>query len=896
VVLPYLKNKRDKTFLDHWLVGDDLGRYLQPWSYERLNVVERILLAQRIQGEAPHTARHVTDRYHLLPPNIERFNRLFKTAIRGRALETADDFGLEKAKQQLTREAHDRAQLGELKSRAEALRAGMAPAEETAAAPAPAAPPASKRKPAVRKKADKLAKLAEKAERDEARPAKEAPPPAPAEAGQAGADFFGYADGARRRRAARQFYRKLDKTKEWVENNYYHLPLEKQDADLVTVNAFWRDYAQHDGDGAFYSPHLAEASRSFTEMMFALAVLDLPFEAAEHQSAIGNPKFTLTPGSPMVVYYKEISEAPRAEEKTPILVSENFFRHGDRYRHEGNERFEKYVTEEFLIHTVYGGHVVITNPSSARQKLDVLVQIPQGALPVQSGQETRSFHIDLEPYHTHTFEYYFYFPAAGDYPHYPVHVAKNEKLVGSAEPFAFHVVEQATQIDRTSWDYISQNGTEDEVIAFLKDNNLGRVDLGKIAWRMRDKDFFIQVTDLLRQRHVYADVLWSYGVYHNALPPARQYLKHRDSFIAHCGAYIDTPLLTIDPVERRAYQHREYWPLINARAHRLGKTRKILNDRFHGQYMHLMNILAYRPELDAHDLMSVTAYMLLQDRVAEALDFFGRVDPDELPTGLQHDYFGAYLAMYTEDLGKARTIAEGYADYPVDRWRQLFGTVVAQLDEIEGKGVQVVDEEDRTQKQTKLAATEPTFDFQVEARRITLHYQNLKQCTVRYYRMDIELLFSRNPFVQEYGGQFAYIRPNATQTIELDPEQTARTFELPDQFHSSNVMVEIAAAGEKKSQAYYANTLALQVAENYGQVRVAHEESGKPLAKVYVKAYARMNNGRVRFYKDGYTDLRGRFDYASLNTDELAGVRTFSLLVLSDDHGATVREAAPPKR
>jgi 5-hydroxyisourate hydrolase-like protein (transthyretin family) len=99
-----------------------------------------------------------------------------------------------------------------------------------------------------------------------------------------------------------------------------------------------------------------------------------------------------------------------------------------------------------------------------------------------------------------------------------------------------------------------------------------------------------------------------------------------------------------------------------------------------------------------------------------------------------------------------------------------------------------------------------------------------------------------------------------------------------------------------RSQAYYANSLAVQVIENYGQVRVADSATGQPLPKVYVKVYARMNDGRTRFYKDGYTDLRGRFDYASLSTNELDFVDRFALLVLSEQNGAVVREAAPPKR
>ena len=109
-------------------------------------------------------------------------------------------------------------------------------------------------------------------------------------------------------------------------------------------------------------------------------------------------------------------------------------------------------------------------------------------------------------------------------------------------------------------------------------------------------------------------------------------------------------------------------------------------------------------------------------------------------------------------------------------------------------------------------------------------------------------------------------------------------------------MVELVADGIHKSQGYYPHSLGLQLTENYGQIRVAHEKSGKPLAKVYVKVYARMKGGEVKFYKDGYTDLRGRFDYTSLNTNELDHVERFALLIMSDTHGALIREAAPPKR
>jgi hypothetical protein len=64
---------------------------------------------------------------------------------------------------------------------------------------------------------------------------------------------------------------------------------------------------------------------------------------------------------------------------------------------------------------------------------------------------------------------------------------------------------------------------------------------------------------------------------------------------------------------------------------------------------------------------------------------------------------------------------------------------------------------------------------------------------------------------------------------------------------------------------------------------------------VYVKVFAD-HDGTPAFYRDGYTDLRGKFDYASLSTGDLDNTRRFSILVMSDDHGAVVKEAKPPAR
>ncbi|NLI76920.1 MAG: hypothetical protein GX442_10830 [Candidatus Riflebacteria bacterium] len=891
VIKPYLKNKKDKTFLDHWLLEDDLQGYLHPWAYGRLNAVERILLARRLQGEGPVTTRAIKDLYDLIPPDPERFNRLFDTAVKGSALETDDRLGFDKA-QQAAKPA--------LPQRPKMAMAPPPPPPAPAALPmgmgsALGGPTGTRARAMLEKKKAGRPMMAAKTAvaKDEASSLMENE-----EAFDKGADDFEMdamdADSARRE-VARQLFRQVEKTEEWVENNYWHLPIERQVADLIAVNGFWNDYAAAPAGQPFLSTRVAEAAGSFPEMMFALAVLDLPFTAADHTIVFEKNAMRLTPSTDVIVFHKEIEPVTAIEKTQTILTGQNFFAHSDRYRYENNERFDKFVTEEFQTHRVYGCQVVLTNPTSTRRKVDVLLQIPAGALPVLNGFYTKSTHVAIEPFSTQTVEYHFYFPEAGSFPHYPVHVAENGKLIAANAPFTFTVVDEPTRFDTTSWDYVSQNGTDEDVLKFLADHNIGRLDLDLLAFRLRDAGMFRKVTDLLRARHVYHDTVWSYSVQHGDLATLREYLPHT-GFADRCGTTLISPPLTLDPVARHQYQHREYWPLVNARVYQLGQKRKILNEQFSAQYLALLADLRYRAALTDTDRMAAVYYLLLQDRVEEALRFFDQVKDPAVVQTLQYDYFKAYLAFSQEKVGEAVAIAKAHAEEPVDRWRNLFRDILSQAEELAGKGPAVTDEESRDQKQNQLAATEPGLELAVENRKISLRYQNIATCTIRFYQMDLELLFSRNPFVKEVGSQFAVIHPNATMAVPLPAGSTTAVIDLPEALRDSNMMIEVSAGPLVRSQAYYPHSLSVQTIENYGQVRVAHAETGAPLPKVYVKVYAKQKDGQVVFYKDGYTDLRGKFDYASLSTNQLDQAERFAILVMSEKNGSLVREAAPPQR
>ncbi len=974
VIAPYLAHKKDKTFMDEFLLGLDLQKYLEPWTYSRLNIVERILLAQRIENEAPNSARHVRELWEMIPPNPEQVDYLFETALRGRAME----------------EGKDRAAvlLGntnmELNAGAVvALSAAPAPAApmvvaDTFAAEATAAPGAFggtvagkvmsangiadgevlrrsvtvdelRRLPALKdaQAADKNGRKELEAlgvERQRALAGRmmvekkmaEQKEESDFEKDGASLSYFGYAEAPAMRGRVRAFFRVLGPTKEWAENNYYKLRITEQNAELVTVNAFWRDYAAWvaaGSKGGFVSSNVAEASRNFTEMMLALAVLDLPFEAAKHETKAENGQFTFTAGGPVILYHKEIKPAVNENNaQGQLLVSQSFFRQGDRYRQEGNEKFEKYVTTEFLTGSTYGANIVVTNPTSSPVKAVVLLQIPQGALPVLGAKATDSRQVRLEPYTTQTFEYHFYFPlvpakAGLKFAHFPVNVAT---VTGSAaaKPFEFNVVSKLTEVDKASWDYISQYGTEDEVFAFLDQNNLEGLNLERIAWRCRRSvDFYKKLIAFMNQQHVVNEAVFRYALLHNDRGTVAEWLRFTEpmnGFLGQCGAYFASSLITLDPIERRSYEHLEYSPLVNQRAHRVGSEWRVANPAVLEEYTHLLQILAFKPQLDAMDAMSVAYFLFLQDRVEEALMRFKAVDATKLPTRLQHDYFQCYAAFYDGELAAARGLAAKYADHPVPRWKTLFAEVTTQLDEIEGKDAKAAegDKPDREKQQAELAATEPSFDFKVENKTIALNWKNLSEVTLNYYLMDPEFSFSSNPFVSQDSGRFSIIKPNKTTTQSLTKDATELDIPLPGEFAKANVLVEVIGAGKRQTQAYHANTLKLTLTENYGRLETRDSTTDKPLPKAYVKVYAKLKNGTLRFFKDGYTDLRGRFDYASLNGPEngvspptpyepapangldyqmlkpaeLNEVEKLALLVLSDTHGATVKEVNPPGR
>ena len=80
-----------------------------------------------------------------------------------------------------------------------------------------------------------------------------------------------------------------------------------------------------------------------------------------------------------------------------------------------------------------------------------------------------------------------------------------------------------------------------------------------------------------------------------------------------------------------------------------------------------------------------------------------------------------------------------------------------------------------------------------------------------------------------------------------------------------------------------ASSIDVQVIRQQRQLRIRNSEE-RSISGAYVKVYARSADGKnVKFHNDGYTDLRGVFDYEGVSTPSEFRPAEFAVFVQSPD-------------
>ncbi|KAI8636911.1 hypothetical protein BD408DRAFT_486588 [Parasitella parasitica] len=761
-------------------------------------------------------------------------------------------------------------------------------------------------------------------------------------------------------------YKYTESTSEWTEMGFFY-------QNQAPLKQFWIDYVEHhincqSSDSHFLSENFIYCLDSPAELFYVLALMDLPFasntdwkiDAASDNDSQSSLVISAAT-QPLMVFYRTLIENQGnfiSNDRHNLMLGQEIFVFDPAAYIDSEECIKINPATQALESAVeYGSHLIISNVSSKPLTCQITVQIPTGSVPTQTTTYCKSSTIRIQPYSTwHQVVGTFYFPAAGDYAIVPVTVSTSsgDELIGMIEATNIRVNEpsstavsngsnQVASISQ-SWSAIANSGSNEQVIGFLSSyRKLDKLDFSLIYWRMNSRDFARSVFDVLKSRYFLAREIWKYGVSHQFPDIIRDLLLFQSNdLFSQVGQVFDSPLVASDKLEQHQLLVLDYYPLLNARAHPLKPTAEILNQQFYQQYNNFLDYLSLKSKAPSDsDLIILTLYLLLQDRIGEAQATFARIQDTESPTHqVQFDYLNAYLKtripvatdqaqMQQLDLQSIKDIANKYKEFDSPKWRQLFRNLHDFVCEVEQGSFGMSD----NSLQSNRILSEPILEFEVDQRNdeLVVQYANVSSIQIKYYDMNIEVMFSNNPFMNSNGEKatsqnFNWIKPSYAVTMELPDQQsfadeqnedfdvigvgqvnTLQTVKVPFNGGNKNVFVEMSSGPIKRRQAYYANRLYTHLAESFGVVRVMSEKSKRPLAGAYIKVYARLKGGAVHFWKDGYTGLNGVFDYIGVTEgNELLGsndtlknvmmekVDKLSILVLSTEEGATVKEAYPP--
>jgi len=687
----------------------------------------------------------------------------------------------------------------------------------------------------------------------------------------------------KKRRSERQFWRPPERTKEWVESHWYRRRHGDDTLSIAPPSRFWRDYAAAIAEGReseFRSAAVIDAADTLADMVAALAVTRIGFAAKDGEAIV------FTRGG-----------AAAGGEK--VRVERHFFDAAE----DNEDGSPKEVTDEFVRGTAYQVETIVMNPTAQQRRVRVVSQLPEGAFPLSAGLAAEDASLVLPPYGVETVrEQKFYFPSAEKgvgRVAAAVAVERGER-VGSSGEAACNVVAESSKRDTTSWRYVSQKATKGEVLEYLKTKNLTKVDLAKTGWRFIDGDFAKKATAVLEGRGVYCQALWLAGLSwkdafdERRIREALSRLENRKRLASRLGPVFRSSLVEIEPEESDIFEHREYWPMINARTHAKGGAATIANSGLKMTYREFLDTLAAKGSLGAADRLLAAVYLVSQDRIPEAEELVGLVRAGDVETKMQLDYLKAYLAFSRGDVREGLSLAEKWAEgASTPLWRGRFREVVAQAKETLGG-------KDAAGGRGDQSAAAPSIALRAEAKDgvpegVVVTARNLASCTLKAYPVDVEIGFSKDPFGQNgaVSGGILGMKPAWTEEVALAEAKETRVA-LPKGLRRTNlVLVASGADGRAEERLELTpGSLDVQVAREARQLRVRGAD-GRPLAGAYVKVYAKDASGReTKFHKDGYTDMRGAFDYESVSTDTEFRPAEFAVFVQGDEGVRTLRVSA----
>jgi hypothetical protein len=349
--------------------------------------------------------------------------------------------------------------------------------------------------------------------------------------------------------------------------------------------------------------------------------------------------------SNMIIFTQEIKET-KEEAKSEIMISQHLSYYNNK---------DKRQLSQFLQNDIYRHETIVTNISSKNLTFELLVQIPEGTIPVFSSDYTRTINVSLNKFETRSFETHFYFPKTGQFFQFPPNASIEGIVVSRGKALNYKVVHSQEKKILESLDDILISGTKQDIIMYLENQEeLKRNDLQKIYWLLKDKEFFESIINVLRKKMFYDDIIWSFGFYHYNEKVVKEFIDEIALIKNILGPNYKSSLICVDEINNHnILNHLDYNPVINARVHRIGKEDNldIMNNQLKETYERFILFLIKQNSISSKYWLRLCYYLILQDRIEEALSVYSRIIPEEFDSinslQLQNDYISAYLDFYT---------------------------------------------------------------------------------------------------------------------------------------------------------------------------------------------------------------------------------------------------------
>lgn len=376
----------------------------------------------------------------------------------------------------------------------------------------------------------------------------------------------------------------------------------------------------------------------------------------------------------------------------------------------------------------------------------------------------------------------------------------------------------------------------------------------------------------------------------------------------------------------------------------------ISNEEFSDYYDDLLIYLFHKPfkYYTSRDYLQFICCLLLQDRVRDAIIIFKIYEKkllnksiphsDSINGSIQRDYIASYLDFYNEEyliqhknkkLKVARERAIKYNNYPITNWNNNFSEIIHSINSIDDnkdklnvnnnnndnlKNIENL--ECKTLKVDNIIENTPSLSMKIKDETIHIDYRNLSQCKICYYPIDFEMQFSVHPFIlseskdeNNSNSNITYTMPKDTDLIELPDNKFSIDIPINKNYIHQHSIIEVQGGHDyfiRNRCIYQPSKLLIQINENHGILHVLkqnldnkdNEEKSTFISApgVYIKVYSKNKMGKVSFWKDGYTDLLGRFNYVTVSSNnDILDIEKFSILILYNNNMGEIKEVNPPK-